>query len=170
MNTDQNPNHDILLTYRNFGNLNLWGTDLSLQLVATDEITLKATFSYVSDHCFDGDEDGNVALDCSGSGDVALNAPKTKGSLSARWNDTRTGITFDTRVRYSASYPMNSGVFVGTVETYAVVDLSASYKFSTIPGLRLTVMASNLFDNVHREFIGAPELGRLVLGRVNYTF
>lgn len=177
--TNQNLNHDILLTYRNFGKLSLGGVDLSLQFVASDEVTLSGTFSYVSDDCFDGDEDGNVTPSCNGSGDVALNAPKTKGSLSARWIDTRRGLTVNTRVRYSASFPMNSGVFIGTVESYAVFDVSASYELPWVPGVRVSVTASNIslprgfdgrFSGTHREFIGAPLIGRLVLGRINYSF
>ncbi len=164
----ENPNQDLLLTYRNFGNINLWGADLSLQVLATDQLTLKGTFSFVNDDCFDGNDDG--VEDCAGTGDIALNAPKIKGSVSARWNDARSGVTLDGRVRFTDSFPMNSGIFVGTVESYAVVDISASYKVPWAPGVRLSVTASNLFDNLHNEFVGAPALGRLVLGRINYSF
>jgi len=58
---------------------------------------------------------------------------------------------------------------VGTVDSYFLLDLSAGYTFPTVPGLRFNVTAKNVLDNEHREFVGAPALGLLVLGRMTYT-
>jgi hypothetical protein len=33
-----------------------------------------------------------------------------------------------------------------------------------------SLSAQNVFDNLHREFIGAPQLGRLVYLQTQYTF
>ena len=65
---------------------------------------------------------------------------------------------------------MNSGVFVGEVPAYTVMDLTAGYRLPMDPRAQLTLSATNLFDNVHREFIGAPETGRLLLLRLQYSF
>jgi len=32
------------------------------------------------------------------------------------------------------------------------------------------IMVQNVFDKEHREFIGAPKIGRLGLARLNFTF
>jgi len=65
---------------------------------------------------------------------------------------------------------MNSGVYVGDVDSYTVFDANVSYQLPWAPGATATVTATNLFDNVHQEFIGAPELGRLLMVRLAYAF
>jgi hypothetical protein len=37
------------------------------------------------------------------------------------------------------------------------------------PDLLLTLTADNVFDTLHREFIGAPQIGRLVMAQLQYT-
>jgi len=46
------------------------------------------------------------------------------------------------------------------------VDASVGYALDN--GLRFDVTAENVFNNEHREFVGAPQIGRLILGRVTY--
>jgi hypothetical protein len=36
--------------------------------------------------------------------------------------------------------------------------------------MRASVDVQNIFDNRHQEYVGAAELGRLVLGRVDVMF
>ena len=51
------------------------------------------------------------------------------------------------------------------------VDVGAGYDLGRFaPGMSIDVTVQNLLDNEHREFIGAPLLGRLALARLNYTF
>jgi iron complex outermembrane receptor protein len=38
----------------------------------------------------------------------------------------------------------------------------------TVPGLRLDVTVQNALDNDHRQFIGAPKIGRLAIARLTY--
>ena len=64
-------------------------------------------------------------------------------------------------------------MYVGTVESSTSVDATVQYKLPiTDPrfGATLTVTASNLFDNKHQEFIGAPEIGRLISSGVIIDF
>ena len=65
---------------------------------------------------------------------------------------------------------MNSGVYVGDIESFAVVDAGLGYRLPFQPNTRVSVNATNLLNNEHREFIGAPEIGRLLLLRVQYDF
>jgi hypothetical protein len=37
-----------------------------------------------------------------------------------------------------------------------------------VAGASVSLTAYNLLDRVHHEFVGAPELGRLVLARLTY--
>lgn len=163
---DQVASPDLLVTYRNFGDVNYWGTDLAAQFLATDRLRINGTYSFQSDECFDFNEDG----DCTSADDIALNAPNHKGSLGVTFDDRATGFSFNGRLRMTAGFPMNSGVYIGDVDAYAVVDAGVSYRLPFQPRARVSLSASNLLNNLHQEFIGAPELGRLLLARVQYDF
>lgn len=163
---DQLSSPDLILTYRNFGDLDLWGADASFQFLATDRLSFTGSLSLVSDDCFDFSEDGT----CSGAEDIALNAPKLKGSAGAGWTDALLGLSLDGRLRFSDGFPMNSGVYVGEVDGYAVVDANVSYQLPWMPGATATFTVNNLLDSKHREFVGAPELGRLAILRLMYRF
>jgi iron complex outermembrane receptor protein len=163
---DQRNNDDIILTYRNFGDVDFWGADLAAQFIVDANLSFSVSGSYVSEECFDFNEDGS----CSSSDDIALNAPSKKGSFSGRWADAASGWVFEGQVRYSDGFPMNSGVYIGDVESYTVFDANIGYRLPMAPEATLTLTASNLFDNLHQEFIGAPELGRLLMLRLQYEF
>ena len=65
---------------------------------------------------------------------------------------------------------MNSGVYIGAVDGYSVVDASVGYRLPFQPSTHVSLTANNILDNMHREFVGAPEVGRLLLLRVRYDF
>jgi iron complex outermembrane receptor protein len=163
---DQVDAPDLLVTYRNFGEVDFWGTDLSAQILASDRLRINASYSFQSDECFDFDEDGN----CTSSADIALNAPNHKGSVGFTFDDHATGFSFGGRMRMTTAYPMNSGVYVGDVDGYSVLDASIGYRLPFQPATHVSLTANNFLNNMHREFVGAPEIGRLLLARVRYDF
>lgn len=163
---DQRNTSDLILTYRNFGDVELWGADMGFQFLATNRFSVNGSLSWVSEECFDFNEDGG----CTSSSDISLNAPKIKGSFGARYVDQISGLSLDGRVRYSDDFIMNSGVYLGPVDSYAVVDANIGYKLPVAAEAMVSLTVSNIFDNVHREFVGAPELGRLALVKLQYTF
>ncbi len=163
---DQRTDPDLILTYRNFGDVSMWGTDLGFEAFVTDRLALTGSYSFVSEECFDFDEDG----DCTGSQDVSLNAPAHKGAVGARYSSAASGITLGGQLRMSAGFPMNSGVFVGDVDGFAVVDLNAAYRVPGYQGFIVSLTVNNALDHEHREFIGAPEVGMVALLKVQYEF
>jgi iron complex outermembrane receptor protein len=163
---DQSPSTDLIMTYRNFGDVDFIGLDTSFEFLATDRLSITSSFSYMSEECFDFNNDAN----CRSSVDIALNAPKLKGSAGARWADAIRGYSLDGRVRYTDGFPMNSGAYVGDVESYALVDVNASYHLPWVSGATATLSVTNVLDNKHTEVIGAPELGRLAILRLMYKF
>ena len=163
---DQAPGTDLILTYRNFGDVDLWGADLAFQFLATDRVSFTGSYSYVSEECFDFNSDGS----CSSSSDISLNAPTNKGSFGARYEDKVAGFTIDGRARYTDSFAMNSGVYIGNVESYTSIDMNLGYRLPMARSATITFTATNLFNNVHQEFIGAPAIGRLFLARLSYEF
>jgi len=161
---DQIDTPTMLVAYRNFGDVTFYGADFSGQFLVNDRVSVNGTLSLVSDDCFDVDEDGVV--DCSGTTDIALNAAKQKGSVGFRFDDERSGLGFDGRARFTAGFPVNSGVYQGDIDSYTVFDANVSYQLPFYPGATAGLTVNNLLDNVHREFIGAPQLGRLLLLRL----
>ena len=163
---DQVDSGDLLVTYRNFGEVEFFGADLSAEILASDRFSINANYSYSSDECFDFNEDG----DCTSTSDIALNAPSHKGSLGLTYDDQVSGFTAQGRFRFTDGFPMNSGVYVGTVDGYSVMDASIGYRLPFQPSTQVSLTANNILNNMHREFVGAPEVGRLLLLRVRYDF
>jgi outer membrane receptor for ferrienterochelin and colicins len=162
---DQRTGTDVLVISRNFGDVSLWGADLGFELYATDEVTVVGSLSFVSENCFDFGEDGP----CGSRGDITLNAPSTKGSVGVRYESAYSPITLGARMRHAGSFPMNSGAFAGDVEAYTLFDAHVGWALS-IPGAEVSLVAKNLLDTKHREFVGAPVLGRLAFVRLTYRF
>lgn len=163
---DQVDNGDLLVTYRNFGEVDYMGFDLAAEVLASDRVSIAGSYSSQSDECFDFNEDG----DCRSSDDIALNAPQHKGSLGVTFDDRASGFTAQGRVRVTDGFPMNSGVYIGDIEGYSVIDATIGYRLPFQPGTQISLTANNILDNLHREFVGAPEIGRLLLFRVRYDF
>jgi len=154
------------LSYRNFGNITYYGVDASIQVIATDALTLFGNISWVSDDFFDADELDEEGTDLT----LALNAPTFKAKLGGSYADP-SGFSVNASGRYTKGFPVLSGPYVGDLEDYFLIDLGAGYAFGNqLSGLRVDVGVSNLLDDDHREFIGAPRLGRVAMGRLTYTF
>ena len=152
---------DLYLSYRNFGRVDLWGADVAIHANITDELTVAGTFSVVSDDYFSRDE-------VNGSSDIPLNAPSRKGSFGGLYR--RGDLAVGVRTRFVRGFPMNSGAFVGPVPGYGLMDVGFAYRFPFASRALLAVFAQNALDNRHREFVGAPEIGRLVMAQVQYGF
>jgi len=72
--------------------------------------------------------------------------------------------------RYTEGFPVQSGSYVGDIDSYFLLDAGAGYAFDRVaPGLRLDVTVQNVLNNEHREFIGAPRIGRFAMARLTYT-
>lgn len=166
---DERPGSDIIATYRNYADVDYWGIDLAAQFLVSDRLSLRAAYSTVSDDCFSGGEAAE-GDECDAPLDIALNAPKRKGNLGFVYDDPAEGFTFEGRIRFTDEFPMNSGTYMGTVKAYQVVDASLSYDLPFQPGTRLTLTANNIGNYEHQEFVGAPQVGRLLIMRVRHEF
>lgn len=168
---------DILLTYRNFPRFELWGADLAATLLVGSRLRFAGSYSFVSDNFFEASELGNLS-------DLALNSPRNKASLSGRYDDERYGFTAELRSRWVEGFPVASGVYLGHVKGYTLVDALLSYRLPMSRSTEIGLSALNLltfhenaagesvsvFDGRHREMVGAPRLGRLLLLRVRHSF
>ena len=168
---DQVEGHEIIATYRNYHDVDYWGIDLAAQYLVSDRLSLRAAYSTVSNDCFNERKEPVEEEDrCSAPLEIALNAPRRKGNLGFVYDDPAEGFTFEGRIRFTDSFPMNSGDYIGIVGAYQVVDASLSYDLPFQPGTRLTLTANNIGNYEHQEFVGAPQVGRLLIMRVRHEF
>ena len=151
----------VMLTYRNYGDISLNGLDLNFTFFLSPSWSLGANYSFVSKDLFK-----NV----DGIGDIALNAPKNKFGANVQYTNIDLGLGVGVRARYVQGFPVRSGVYVGKVESYWTLDLSAGYDIPLGPKPRLSVTVQNLLDRKHNEFVGTPEIGRLAMARLTLTF
>lgn len=156
----------VLLTYRNFGDVTLYGMDLSVGYYPVDDLSLTASYSWVDDDLF-------VFPNFAGSGDsvnVALNAPKQKFKVGADYRLSELGLRVGAKVRYNGGFPQDSGVYAGDIDSYTLVDLSARYALPFADGLHLLANVDNMFDTTYQAFVGAPEVGRLAYLQLGIDF
>jgi len=164
-----NPNHpntnstDIMLTYRNFGRVRVSGLDFSGTYMFDDAWSLFGTYSWVSRDFFPRAMVGGIS-------DIALNAPRNKGTAALRFRDDAGGVNGELRFRRTAAFPGNSGVYIGQVGGYNLMDASVTFRPNFMGGAMLSVMAQNLLNLKHQEFIGGAAIGRLVMTRLQYSF
>jgi outer membrane receptor for ferrienterochelin and colicins len=168
---------DILLTYHNFPTFELWGTDLGLTLLLGDHFSFSGSYSFLSQNFFPADELGGLT-------DLSLNSPRNKASLSGRYSSERLGLAAELRGRWIEGFRVASGVYVGSVKSYTLVDAQLAYTLPMSRSTQITLNALNLltfhkapggesvsvFNGRHREMVGAPELGRLLTLRVRQSF
>jgi len=154
----------LFFSYRNIDKtIDYSGVDLAFDYLLSDRVTLIGTYSWVSDVLFPEVSTGPDTL--------TLNSPNNKATLTARYRDEVSGLSFELRGRYANAFPVNSGVYVGNVPVNAFLDAQFSWRLP-LPGQSVTwsITGTNILDNKRVTFIGTPEIGRLVMTRVQYAF
>ena len=152
----------VTTTYRNFGDISLNGADFKFAYFLNENWNVGGNYSYVSKNLFENVD--NLR-------DIALNAPSNKFGVSVEYlNAGLSNLAAQLRMRFVDGFPVNSGVYHGTVERYTTFDLSAGYGLPFSPNTRLSLTIQNLLDNKHQEFVGVPEIGRLSIIRVTQNF
>jgi outer membrane receptor for ferrienterochelin and colicins len=167
----------LLVTYVNVDeDIDVNGADLSAKFLVSPVFSLGANASWVSD---DSWQTQNAGL-------VTLNAPRRKAAVTAAYDNVDgNGLNGELRMRYTSGFPVNSGVYIGTlclggtqgalaedcVKPYTLFDLTAGYRLpGNLQHTTLQLSVTNLFNEAYRPFPGTPNLGRMVLARVKYDF
>jgi outer membrane receptor for ferrienterochelin and colicins len=174
-NTPLTARSDIFFTYRNFGKVTLWGSDLALDYVAGSHLTLSGSYSYVNKDFFSRTE-------VNGPTDLALNASKSKGSVTVGWRDDVHRWSTEARFRAVKGFPVNSGFYVSDpdpsdpgkllpTDSYGVLDLQGTWRPPVgARNLLITANLQNVANKHYATFVGIPNLGRLFLTKLTYTF
>jgi iron complex outermembrane receptor protein len=155
---------DLIFTYRNVDQkINLWGSDMALDYLLTDKVTLIGTYSYVSDGVFPDIPAGVDSL--------RLNAPRHKGSFTTRYHDEVRGLTGELRGRYTDAFKVNSGVYVGAVPVNALIDANVAYRLRVMGRQAMIgVSGTNLLNEEVPTFVGVPAVGRMLMTRLQLNF
>ena len=167
---------DMIVTYRNFGEVDLSGIDVAATALLGEYLQLGVTGSLTSDDFFRlplGQAQRDTQL-------VALNAPKKKASANLAYRNVARGLNGEVRVRWTDEFPANSAGYVGLncvdstlqgdcVPSYTLVDVSAGYRLP-FRGASLQLSVTNLFDEDYQSFIGVPPVKRMGILRLRYDF
>ncbi|MFC1563377.1 TonB-dependent receptor domain-containing protein [candidate division KSB1 bacterium] len=153
--------YDLFLTYRNFGDINLTGADFSIGYFLNQNWNVSGYGSFVNKDYFTNSDWPSP---------IALNAPKKKFGASVEYKNYNRGFNCMLRFRHVDKFRVNSGVYIGDVDAYDLLDVNFGYKLPVDQDAKITLTIQNLFDNKHIEMVGAPKLGRLALLRLTFGF
>jgi iron complex outermembrane receptor protein len=172
---------DIYATYTSYDTtVTVNGVDVALDFIANANWTFSGTMSWV-------DNDSFPEVVSSNQRPLMLNAPSNKFSASTHFRSNSGAWGFDARLRHTNAYPVNSGVYAtgvdfpipGATGTYryedikaaTIFDLGFNWRFQPARNEMLfSIRADNLFDQKYRTMPGTPELGMLLVTRVQYSF
>lgn len=178
----------VILTYRNFGEIEYWGVDMGFEYLLNSEFRLMGNYSYIS-------EEKWLELDDNPDFNIFLNAPQNKYMLGFGYDNRDSGFDVGVKFRYTQGFPISSGIYstlnnstgvYEKIDAYSSLDINAGYDISSIPGLRVSVMVNNLLarDDVYTQqgsnghlllgkqaqFAGTPPIGRMAILTVGYSF
>ncbi|MDO8501061.1 MAG: TonB-dependent receptor [Gemmatimonadaceae bacterium] len=153
---------DVIVTYRNFGNLDLWGSDFGAELLLDYGFSMAGTYSYVNKNLFPKSEVGGLQ-------DISLNAPANKHSFTVRYRDEASGWNAEIRERHVDGFQAISYIS-GTVKPYTLLDAGFSFRPSGLNGVLFSINGTNLLDKRHQEFAQGGLIGRLIISRLQITF
>jgi len=160
----------ILLTYRNFGEVDYFGVDLGIEYLLNNHWRFIANYSHISD-------DSWLDLDGNDDFDIYLNAPRNKYMFAAAYDDR--SWSGEVRYRFVEGFPIESGIWATaldpngrrqSIDSYGLVDINMGYSFKNIDGLRATLSVTNALNVDNVQFAGTPNIGRLSLLGLSYKF
>lgn len=145
------------------GSIVIWGIDTSFEAEPFDKWTAFGNFSWVNDNVF-GPEEAGVDVE---SFMLGTNTPKVMASLGLEY-DTGAWSAFLSG-RYRGEFDQLT-TYSGHLDAFTVFDASVEYNLSAASqGATIGVHIRNVFDDVHREFLGGPKIGRISQLRLTYT-
>jgi iron complex outermembrane receptor protein len=153
---DQIDGYDILTVTHQVGDYtySFWGIDLGIEVSLSPKLVLGGDYSFFHDNVIEG-------VDVVGT--VILSVPNHKGAAWIRYRNEQKGWTAGVTGRALDGFLVDSGFYTGEVDAYTVLDLNIGYRLIQVPRMVLSLDATNVFDHRHQEYVGAAEIGRLVM-------
>ena len=148
--------------YLNFEELDYFGIDFGLEYYVDNALSVFGNVSWVNQVLW---EDLSL-VESDISRPLSLNMPGTRIKAGVNYTPD-TGFFGNISARMTSDWESVNGLsFSGPVDGFTIVDLGLGYKFKQ--NLQISVNTSNLFDTKYRAIYGAPDIRRMVLGRIIY--
>ncbi len=176
---------ELVLTYRNFGEVTMQGIDFGLQFQVSRKVGLWGNFSYVNPRDLDNagndfDMDGMVE-----PSELSFNTPENRFNLGLMLTDfLLPGLFASASMRHVDSYDFVSGSHSGTKDGegsglfqfkdrgplggFESIDVNLSYLLKS--GVQFNLGVTNLLDKKLQEMVSSPAIRRLIVGEIKYTF
>ena len=166
VNSDQSSQRGMPnLGYRNYGDIEFYGADVSTEYAASDNISLFANYSWLSQNYFEK-EDLGLGVDATQV--FSLNTPKHRVKAGLTYYPSQ-GFTGGLSMRYQNSFSTtNFGWYDGFVPKRTVWDAHVGYKFNKKTHLNINI--SNLMGERYRVYNGMPEIGTSAVAALRYNF
>ncbi|MCG8469613.1 MAG: TonB-dependent receptor [Gemmatimonadetes bacterium] len=152
----------MAFVYENLGTVDVFGAEVTANFVLSDRFELAANLSVVDKNEFESSGPRPEI--------IPLNAPTVKGTAALTYRDDEAGVNGGLRFRALNGFPANSGVYIGDVESYEVLDAGFGFRVPGWQDLWFQFDVQNVFDTQYQTFVGAPELGRMILARLRYDY
>jgi iron complex outermembrane receptor protein len=165
----------MVLTYRNFGEINYFGIDLGFEYLIGSEYRVMGNYSYISN-------DKWLNLDGREGFDIYLNAPQNKAMIGFGYKGRSNGVSANIRYRWIQGFEIESGIYsterrnaLGQLQhvpipDYSVLDLNFGYEIKQVKGLRANLTITNALNRRAPQFAGTPDIGRLTIAGLTYNF
>ena len=165
VNSDQSSQRGLLnVGYRNFGEIEYYGADISTEYAASDNVSLFANYSWLSQNFF---EKTDLGVGETGQQTYSLNTPKHRVKAGLTYYPSK-GFTGGLSMRYQNSFTAQQGWYGGFVPKRTVWDAHVGYKFSKKTHLNINI--TNLMGERYRVYSGMPEIGTSAVAALRYSF
>ncbi len=161
-NEDLSNGSDVILTYRNFGKLNVWGSDLGAEYLLPMGFSMAGTYSYVNKNLFPKSEVGGVQ-------DISLNAPANKHSFTVRYKNEDHGWGAELRERHVDAFDALSFISAH-IKNYTLLDAGVNWRPTFLNNVLVAVNGTNITNKKHQEFAQGSLIGALWITRLQVTF
>jgi len=152
----------MAFVYENLGTVNVFGAEIGASFILNNQFELITNLSIVDKNQFQSSGARSEL--------VPLNAPTLKGSAALTYRDDDAGLNGGLRFRAQNGFGAASGVYVGDVESFEVIDAGFGFRVPGWQDLWFQFDVQNVFDTAYQTFVGVPELGRMILARVRYDY
>jgi hypothetical protein len=145
----------IIVGFINYGEVDLWGLDASLAIFLNREWSLNLTYSHLG---------MNEFLNPITNAFDPINAPRHKAGMQLQYVPKKYPLNFTMNARYVDAFKWSSGIYYGNINAYTVFDIHMGYEIND--NLKANLTINNLLNHRHTEIMGGPELGQMIVLRL----
>ncbi len=164
ISADQSPTGQTLdAAFYNIESMEYFGLDLSAKYYVNNNWVFYANYSWLSQVYWEEAKLSGLEQ----TTPFSLNMSGNRARLGTEYLP-KTGMNASASVRYTGAFQTINSDWTGDVPTSTIVDLGIGYGFTS--GLRVNATVTNVLDANNQSIAHATSIGRLILGKITYTF